>query len=196
MWSRSSSSGPLPRWSTSVSLLPHSPSPESIDHGKARFTVLDRHRLKCRGSLVSNLIQQTPFFQIPGGAISWLTHLEGSPGSSATQKERVHQGTNDVDIATSHICSESFSGQDHSCHGRWCGIVDLNQVPVCEHDGYQKTHPEGKPWVCLQEDPPVHLHTQWGDLPGGKNTYQSPLVLGCCLLLWVPKPEDLPALSG
>ena len=32
-----------------LSLLPHSPRPESIDHGKARFTVLDRHRLNVKG---------------------------------------------------------------------------------------------------------------------------------------------------
>lgn len=39
--------------------------------------------------------------------------------------------------ATSHICSESFSGQDHS-YGRPCGIADLNQVLICEPDGYKK----------------------------------------------------------
>lgn len=45
---------------------------------------------------------------------------------------------------TSCICSESFSGQDHSCHGQWCGTAGLNQVPVCEHDEYKKIHLEGE----------------------------------------------------
>lgn len=52
-----------------------------------------------KGSLVSNFIpQHTPQLFYPRVAISWLTHLEGSPESSAAQKETVHQGTNDADM--------------------------------------------------------------------------------------------------
>lgn len=67
------------------------------------------------------------FFNLPpperGLFISWLSPLEDPLGSNATLKEPVHG-------ATSHHCSESFLGHDHSCRGRRCGIVGLNQVPT------------------------------------------------------------------
>lgn len=59
--------------------------------------------------------------------------------------------------ATSHICSESFLGPDHSYCGQWCEIVDLNQVPAYKHDGYiLRGNPEFAYKGALQSSsPPV-----------------------------------------
>lgn len=88
-----------PHWS--IGAVPPSPTAQGLTAStiaKPSSQDLTGIGSNAKGHWEVTSFSRFPCFFIPQGAISWLTPLEGTPGSSVAQKETVHWDINDANM--------------------------------------------------------------------------------------------------